>query len=289
MNIWQDIKLQYRVGGMVNQIIYWNVGVFLITIPFFYQFRQGAFEFPDTLALSSNLNQLPFYPWTVLSYGFLHSGFLHLFFNMVLLNFAGRLFLTYFTQKQFLGMYLLSLVFSGISFAVIYSLMGGVNTIVGASGAILATLVAVTTYQPLMRVHLLLIGSVKLWHITGVLLLLDVLQFSLGNSGGHIAHLSGALFGFLYCKLLQSGTDLSLIVTKISTFFVNLGNPKAKAPFSRVHKNAAPNRPTMQRSGVVLKDKKQQQIDEILDKISRSGYDSLTQEEKEFLFRSGNE
>jgi hypothetical protein len=208
---------------------------------------------------------------------------------MVMLNFAGRLFQTFFTQKQFLGMYILSLAFSGLSFAVIYTLLGGNNSIVGASGAALATLVAVTTYQPLMELHLMLIGRVKLWHVTGVLLLLDVLQFSLGNSGGHIAHLSGALFGMVYIKLLQAGTDLSLLVTKISDFFVNLGKPKSKSPFTRVHKNAPPKRTSSASTGVVMKDKKQQQIDEILDKISQSGYDSLTQAEKEFLFRAGND
>ena len=289
MNIWQDIKLQYRIGGIVNQVIYWNVGVFLLAIPVFYNFRLGAFEFPEWLALSTNLQRLPYHPWVLISYGFLHSGFLHLFFNMVMLNFAGRLFQTYFTQKQFLGFYILSLIFTGGAFAILYSFMGGVNSIVGASGAVLALLVAVTTYQPLMELQLLLLGRVKLWHITGVILLLDILQFSLGNSGGHIAHLSGALFGIIYIKLVQSGTDLSLLVTKVIDFFANLGKPKTKSPFTRVHKNPPPKRTPSQGVGVVMKDKKQQQIDEILDKISQSGYDSLTQDEKEFLFRSGNE
>ena len=289
MSIWQDIKLQYRIGGIVNQVIYWNVGVFLVAIPLFYSFRQGYFDYPNWLALSSSFQEFPYRPWTLITYGFLHSGFLHLFFNMVMLNFAGRLFQTFFTQKQFLGMYLLSLVFSGLSFAIIYTFLGGNNSIVGASGAALATLVAVTTYQPLMELHLMLIGRVKLWHVTGVLLLLDVLQFSLGNSGGHIAHLSGALFGIIYIKLLQSGTDLSVVVTKVIDFFANLGKPKSKSPFKRVHKNAPPKRSASQSTGVVMKDKKQQQIDEILDKISQSGYDSLTQAEKEFLFRAGND
>ncbi len=288
MRIWEDIKLQYRIGGIVNQVIYWNVGVFILTIPFFYQFREGFFAYPDWLALSSSYNTWLFKPWTLISYGFLHSGFFHLFFNMVMLNFAGRLFQTFFTQKQFLGMYLFSLLFSGLAYSIAYTLLGGEGIIVGASGAVLAVLTAVTVYQPLMELRLLLIGNVKLWHVTGVILLLDVLQISMSNTGGHIAHLAGAAFGVIYMKLLQSGTDLSQPVTKIITFFATLGRPKSKSPFTRVHKN--PQRKTTNAtSKVVLKDKKQQQIDEILDKISQSGYDSLTQAEKEFLFRAGNE
>ena len=288
MRIWEDIKLQYRIGGIVNQVIYWNVGVFILTIPFFYQFREVFFAYPDWLALSSSYNTWLFKPWTLISYGFLHSGFFHLFFNMVMLNFAGRLFQTFFTQKQFLGMYLFSLLFSGLAYSIAYTLLGGEGIIVGASGAVLAVLTAVTVYQPLMELRLLLIGNVKLWHVTGVILLLDVLQISMSNTGGHIAHLAGAAFGVIYMKLLQSGTDLSQPVTKIITFFATLGRPKSKSPFTRVHKN--PQRKTTNAtSKVVLKDKKQQQIDEILDKISQSGYDSLTQAEKEFLFRAGNE
>ncbi|MFN7777208.1 rhomboid family intramembrane serine protease, partial [Flavobacterium sp.] len=256
MRIWEDIKLQYRIGGIVNQVIYWNVGVFILAIPFFYQFREGFFAYPDWLALSSSFGSWLFKPWTLISYGFLHSGFFHLFFNMVMLNFAGRLFQTFFTQKQFLGMYLFSLLFSGLTYSVAYTLLGDNGIIVGASGAVLAVLTAVTVYQPLMELRLLLIGNVKLWHVTGVILLLDILQISMSNTGGHIAHLAGAAFGVLYMKLLQSGTDLSRPVTHIITFFATLGQPKSKSPFNRVHNN--PRRKTKKStSKEVLKYKKQ--------------------------------
>jgi hypothetical protein len=157
---------------------------------------------------------------------------------------------------------------------------------VGASAAIMALLVASTTYQPLMEVRLLLIGNVKLWHITAVILILDLMQIQLDNTGGHIAHLSGAFFGFLYIKLLQNGTDLSVIVTNTINFFSTIFDKKQKTPFKKVHKTSQRKTP-IRESKVVIKDKSQQQIDEILDKISQSGYDSLTKEEKEFLFQSG--
>lgn len=284
--IFDDIKLQYKIGDITNKIIYWNVGLFLLSLPLFFKFKQYYFNYPSWIALSSNPNDFLIFPWTFFTYAFLHSGFWHLFFNMVMLNFSGRLFLTFFTQKQFLGLYFLSSIFAGLAFAIAYYFLGISNIIVGASAAVLSILVATTTYQPLMNVRLLLIGNVKLWHITAVLLVLDVMQILIENTGGHIAHIAGALFGVIYIKLLQNGTDLSNIVTNIINFFVNLFPPKKTTPFKKVHVNSKKTS-TSSQSKIVVKDKAQQQIDEILDKISQSGYDSLTTEEKEFLFKAG--
>ena len=286
MNILDDLKLQYKLGGIAIKLIFWNIACFLISLVFFYQYSGGGFEYPNWLALSSDPNAFLFKPWTFLTYSFFHSSFLHLLFNMMVLNFASQLFLTFFTQKQYLGLYVLSAVFSGIVFVLSYYFLNYSASIVGASAAIMAILVAATTYQPLMNVRLLLIGNVKLWHITGVILILDLMQFRLGNMGGHISHLAGAFFGFVFIKLLQNGTDLSLIISKILDFFANLFSKSSSTPFKKVHKNYS--KPTQKpTSRIVTKDKTQQQIDEILDKISQSGYDCLTSEEKEFLFKAG--
>ena len=282
MNIIDDLKFQYRVGGIANKMIYWNVGIFLLSIPFFYQFKSGIFEFPNWLAISSEPILFLTRPWTLLTYAFFHYGFLHLFFNMMVLNFSSRLFLTFFTQKQYLGLYILSAIFSALCFVLSFYFLHQNSSMVGASAAIMALLVATTAYQPLMEIRLLLIGNVKLWHITAVLLLLDLLQIQINNTGGHIAHLSGAFFGYIYIKLLQNGTDLSRIVDSI----LNLLSKKQSTPFKKVHVN--PKKPLAKReSKIVIKDKTQQQLDEILDKISQSGYDSLAAEEKEFLFKAG--
>ena len=286
MSILEDIKLQYKLGGIANKMIYWNVGLYLLSIIFFYQFKLGAFDYPNWLAVSSDPSVLITRPWTLLTYAFFHFGFMHLFFNMMVLNFSSRLFLTFFTQKQYLGLYFLSAIFASITFVLSFYLLEKTSLMVGASAAIMALLVATTTYQPLMEIRLMLIGTVKLWHITAVLLILDFMQIQLDNTGGHIAHLSGALFGFIYIKLLQNGTDLSKIVTNVINFFSSIFDKKEKTPFKKVHvthQKMAPKR----ESKIVMKDKTQQQIDEILDKISQSGYDSLTKEEKEFLFQSG--
>jgi len=286
MGIIDDLKIQYRTGGITLKVIFWNIGIFLVSLIFFFQFKLGFFIYPDWISLSSNPLVAVIHPWTLLSYGFLHATFWHLLFNMMVLNFAGRLFTTYFTDKQFLGLYLLSTVFAGLIFVLSFYVLGGQSVIVGASGAIMAILVAATTYQPLLNVRLFLFGNVKLWYITGVILLLDLMQIRLDNTGGHIAHLAGAFLGFGYIKLLQNGTDLSKIVTTILNFFVNLFKPGKAVPFKKVHKNYT-TPPLKTISKIITKDKNQQQIDEILDKIGRSGYDSLTKQEKEFLFKAG--
>lgn len=285
MNILDDLKLQYKLGGIAMRVIYWNVACFLISLVF-YNFSIGQFEFPNWLALSSDPQVFIFRPWTFLTYAFFHDGFWHLLFNMMVLNFSSTLFLTYFTQKQYLGLYILSAFFAGVVFALSYYFLNYSASIVGASAAIMAILVATTTYQPLMNIRLMLIGNVKLWHLTAVILILDLMQFRLGNMGGHISHLAGAVFGFIFIKLLQNGTDLSIVISKILDFFTNLFRKSPSTPFKKVHKNY--NKPTQKPiSRIVTKDKTQQQIDEILDKISQSGYDCLTKEEKEFLFKAG--
>jgi membrane associated rhomboid family serine protease len=285
-SIIDDLKRQYKFGGMAQKLIYWNIACFLVSLVFFYQFKLGAFDFPNWIALSSEPSVFITKPWTLLTYAFFHDGFGHIFFNMIVLNFSSTLFLTFFNQKQLLGLYVLSAIFAGIAFVLGYYFLNLGASIVGASGAIMAILVAATTYQPLMNVRLLLIGNVKLWHITLVILVIDLMQIRMDNSGGHIAHLAGAFFGFAFIKLLESGTDLSKIVSSIIDFFVNLFTKSQSTPFKKVHKNYK--KPVEKStSKIVTKDKTQQQIDEILDKISRSGYDCLTKEEKEFLFKAG--
>lgn len=286
-SIIDDLKMQYKSGGMTQKLIYWNIACFLVSLVFFYQFKFGEFNLPNWIALSSAPSDFIFKPWTFLTYAFFHNGFGHIFFNMIILNFSSQLFLTFFNQKQLLGLYILSAIFAGLIFVLTFYSLNVFTSMVGASGAIMAILVAVTTFQPLMNVRLLLVGNVKLWQITAVILLIDLLQIRLDNSGGHIAHLAGAFFGLVYIKLLQNGTDLSRIVTAVIDFFVNLFKKSPSKPLKTVHRNYKKPTEKPASSRIVTKDKTQQQIDEILDKISRSGYDCLTKEEKEFLFKAG--
>lgn len=288
MNIIDDLKLQYKMGGIVTKLIFWNAALFVFPWLFFalLSLLGVNIDYIHYVSLSSNPAHLLWKPWSLLSYAFFHSGIMHIIFNMIVLNFSGRLFMTYFTAKQLLGLYVLSAIFAGISYILVFYVLSINAPIVGASAAIMAILVATTTYNPLMDLRLLIIGNVKLWHITAVIVIIDLMQLRSENMGGHISHLSGAFFGFIFIKLLQNGTDLSTLVSRFLDFFANLFKKNTATPFKKVHKNySKPLEKSV--SKIVAKDKSQQQIDEILDKISQSGYDSLTKEEKEFLFKVG--
>jgi membrane associated rhomboid family serine protease len=292
MTILEDLKQQYRIGDITVKLIFWNVLLFAIPSIVFalLQLFNISINYHYWVGLSESLESLLQKPWTIISYNFFHGGLLHLVFNMLMLSFAGRLFATYFTQKQLLGVYVLGGIFGGIVYLLSYLFLPMLSNdkalLVGASASIMAIVFATTTYQPYMNVRLLLIGSVKLWHIALVFLILDLIQLPLENTGGHLAHLGGALFGFIYIKSLQSGVDLSKGINVLLDNIANLFSPKKASPFKTVHRTSKP-KATQTKSRVVTKDKTQQQIDEILDKISQSGYDSLTKEEKEFLFKAG--
>lgn len=298
MNIIEDIKHEYRYGGIAQKLIFWNVGLFVIPLILFsilglFEIDTTSFWFYDPrvndwLSLSSRPADLAWKPWSLVTYAFLHAGFLHLIFNMMVLYFSGRLFLTFFTGKQLFGVYALSAIFAALVFILSFNTLpllsgGGIAKMVGASASIMAILIAVAVYAPYYEVRLMLFGTVKLWHIAVVLIVLDLIQVSVENQGGHLAHLSGALFGFVYVKLLKSGTDLSKAVSAVTGLPGKLFSPKKKTPFKVVHRNTAPKQRPMGK----IKNFEQKQVDEILDKISKSGYDSLTKEEKEFLMRVG--
>lgn len=285
MNILDDLKLHYKMGGMVQKLIFWNIGLFalfaLLTVVF--QLSNGSFNYFDYVALSSNIEVFFMQPWTIITFNFFHVGILHLLFNLLVLHFSGRLFATYFTDKQLLGVYLLGGIFSGITFVLTYFVFNKFSVLVGASGAIMAILIATATYAPFLLLRMPLVGVVKLWHVAFVLVLIDLIQLPMENTGGHLAHLGGAFFGFLYVKTLQNGTDLTKGLSLFFDFIVAALQPKKRVPFKKVHRN--PSRQCGASEG--QKTVTQKQIDDILDKISTSGYDSLTKEEKEFLFKAG--
>lgn len=288
MNIIDDLKLQYKVGGIVIKFLFWNVALFVLPWLIFSILSLVGINIDSMqyVSLSSNPSQLLWKPWSLVTYAFFHTGIMHILFNLIVLNFSGGLFITYFTGKQLVGLYFLSAIFAGIVYISVFYILNISAPIIGASAAIMAILVATTTYNPLMELRLFIIGNVKLWHVTGVIILVDLMQIRSENMGGHISHLAGAFFGFIFIKLLQNGTDLSKIVSSVIDFFTNLFRKQKTTPFKKVHKNY--NKPVEKTvSKIITKDKSQQQIDEILDKISQSGYDSLNKEEKEFLFRVG--
>lgn len=279
--------------SVVEKMIVVNVFVFLVyflikTFAFLYKLPEN--QLLEWLAFTNNWKELLYKPWTVITYTFLHDGFIHLLFNMVLLYFSGQFFITYFTGKQFLNFYFLGAIAGAImymvSFAVFPVFSGIERPMVGASAAVMAILVGIATHIPYMGVRLFLFGTVKLWHIALFFVVLDLVLIPAGNAGGRFAHLGGALLGFVYAKQLAKGNDIGKWWENIMDWVTGLFSLKKQKPLKTVYKRKNPEtkiKPTDNKS------EKQQKIDKILDKISKSGYNSLTKEEKEFLFKAGRE
>jgi len=281
MTLLDSLKDRFRSGNIVEKLIYINCFVFLGTLltKVFQGLYVNEYNFIiEWFSLDAEINLLFTKPWSLFSYGFLHANFIHILMNLSVLYYIGNLFLEYFTQKQLLNFYFLGTLFGGILFVFSQNYFplfnGKTATLVGASAGISAIFIGITTYIPNYKIKLRFIGFVKLSYLAAIWIGLDLLGLIGNNSGGHFAHLGGALFGFL---------------------FINKPNTK-KSDLSKYLKNILKrNKKTL---GTVYNSKKkrkiisntdltQKQIDLILDKISKSGYDTLTKSEKEFLFKQG--
>ncbi|WP_317194008.1 rhomboid family intramembrane serine protease [Aquimarina mytili] len=236
-------------------------------------------------------------PWSVITYAFLHAGIWHIASNMIILYFSGRYFVTYLSGKRVLTVYFLGAIFGAFLYMISYNFFpafSGTGNIplVGASASVMAILIAVATYIPYMTVRLMFLGSIKFWWIAAFFVILDIVQIPAGNAGGHIAHLGGALFGYLYAVQLKKGNDIGAWFEKIMDSLIRLFKPgKKKSPLKTVHKSKTYKKTPKKAKPSSAKNKNpnQARIDAILDKISKSGYDSLTKEEKDFLFKAGKE
>lgn len=286
-SLWNDIKTFILYSpGRLNKIIALNVAIFLSTgiIGVFFFLFQINFSLAawvnDHLGVPAYLGDLLYKPYTIISYQFLHSGFFHLFFNMLWLYWFGQLFEEFLGYVKILWVYLLG----GIAGATLYITAYNVFPIfasslassiaIGASASTMAVVAAAATLLPDYTFRLILLGPVRIKYIAAFYFISDFLGIAGSNAGGHIAHLGGAIFGFLYIKQLQSGTDWS---KPFEQFFSNL--LRKKAPLKVVSKN--------EQTTASSEKVKQAEIDAILDKISASGYDKLTQKEKETLFKAG--
>lgn len=278
-----DLKYSYKSGGIAQKIIYWNVGIGLVVLILDAFFSAFSAQVLSWLVLNSNMSILAFKPWTILTYSFIHAGVIHLLFNMIMLFFVNRLFSTFFSEKQFLTLYVFGALLGGIFFVIGSQFMTTGTVLVGASAATIAPLVGMAVHAPMMQVRLALIGNVKMWHIAVFIIVLDIIQLNTSNVGGHLAHLGGAAMGYLYIKLLEKGYDLSSIFDRISNLFKRSQGTKFKKVY--VNRNVVNKENEVGNEGEI----RQKKIDSILDKISKSGYESLTKDEKDFLFRAGKE
>ena len=287
MSIWQKLTYRYQFLNAAERLIVINVLCFVV--PFVLNTLLFLFQVPSSnvfswLHLSADWSVWITRPWTIFTYSFLHSGFFHLFWNMLLLYYAGMFFLNLFQRTTFYNVYFLGVLAGGLVFLLSYAIFpvfqGLRPPMVGASAGVMAVFVFISTYTPDQEIRLLFF-NVKLKYVALAFVVLDVIQIPYGNAGGHLAHIGGAGLGFWYAKQLQNGKDIGAPFAQMVQRVLQLLQPSS--PLKTVHRSKTKRSTTKpQRSNT-----EQQRIDEILDKISASGYDSLSKEEKDILFRAG--
>ena len=269
---------QFKQASIVLKIIVINTLIFLVLYLGAFFFKLSPASFVDIILQ----------PWSIITYAFLHAGFWHLFWNMYLLYWFGTYVFNLFTAKRFLTIYLLGGICGGLLYVLSYNLFpvfSNINSnLMGASAAVLAIVIFIATYTPNTIVRVFMF-KVKLWKIGFTMVLLDLLQLpSSDNAGGLIAHIGGALFGYVYAIQLKKGNDIGIWFENFIDLVINLFKPRHKKPFKKVHRTK---QAVAKQTKKKTSNEHQAKIDDILDKIGKSGYDSLTKSEKDFLFKAG--
>lgn len=283
------IKERFRQKDLLIQLIIINIAVFAVLLVFNVistLFQLQGIHLVDYLGVPSYIPDLVKF-WTPFTYMFVHQDFFHILFNMLLLYWFGQMFLQYFNPKTLGSLYVLG----GLAGAALYILT--FNTIpyyltlghpvmIGASASVMAIIFGVAFYRPDASMRLLLLGEIKIVYIAIFFFVMDF--FALGsttNAGGHVAHIGGALLGYLFASQYRKGKDITRWVTKILDFFANFSfKRKNKVPKMKVkYKKREADYDYNER-----KNNGQAEIDRILDKIKASGYSSLNNDEKKRLF-----
>jgi membrane associated rhomboid family serine protease len=282
MNWLTDLYQKYLSRNVVERIIILNIIVFVLTylintISFLFNF-DGNF-IVNWFSLQPDFGILLYRPWTIITYGFLHMGFFHILFNMLVLFYFGNLFLDFFNAKQFIVYLILGIISGGFIYMLAYNYLPGIKTkqslLLGASAGVMSVVIGISSYIPHYSMRFRFIGNVKLLYIALILVVMDVVQIPTGNAGGHLAHLGGSLLGFVLTTYFLQGKG-------IVNWFESLVRKKEKRPLKTVYKNSSSKHKKREDDFV-----EQEKIDQILDKISKSGYDTLTKEEKDYLFKAG--
>jgi|TARA_B100000085_G_C18436467_1_gene468939 membrane associated rhomboid family serine protease len=273
MELKDKLKYSLSVMGQLQKLIVINIIFFIIPLllnTFLWLFELKDISIIDYFVVEADLMSLIFKPWSLITYGFLHGSFSHLFWNMIMLFYFGNILVNYFGDKRLLNVFFNGILFGGIIYIISYNLFpvftGVSSKMIGSSAGVMAILFYITSYNPNHTIRFFFL-NIKLLYIAIFLLLMDIIQIPVENSGGHIAHLGGALIGFLMFRSFK-GIDFVDIYTNLST----------KKNNKKIKRNKT-------FSGSNFDQKK---IDSILDKISESGYESLTKEEKNYLFKASN-
>jgi membrane associated rhomboid family serine protease len=289
MGISDDIKKSFRSGSSLTRLIYINIAVFLAIsvvsiIGFLLNNQALSLKALNLFSVPSSIGALLLRPWTLITYMFTHKDILHILFNMLWLYWFGLIFLEYLDQKKLVAVYLLGGICGAVVYIVSFNIFPAFNPVVaesvaiGASASVMAVVVAIAVYVPDYSVNLLLIGRIKIKYVAlAIFILTSVMDFSV-NSGGKLAHIGGALFGYVYTVNLRRGRDLGKGINKTIDFLATLFKPRRKlrVTYKKRSTDYEYNKARIDH---------QEKINKILDKISKGGYDSLTKEEKDLLFR----
>ena len=285
----ENIKSKFSAATSLYRLLAINIGVFLVlmilrTFLFILGSDFVIFDFlVEKLSMPASFSQLIFQPWSVVTYMFLHVDFMHILFNMLILYWTGSLFAEYLGNEKLWTTYVLGAITGGLAYLIMFNISPAFSQqvnhshLMGASAGVIAVMVGIATLLPDYTVQLILIGPVKLKYVALVSILIYFISIPLGNAGGQIAHLGGALFGYIMIKQLKKGND---ITSWLSNLFKKGSRRKSKM--------------TVVRSGKPIPDavyveeaiSRQEVIDKVLDKINKSGFDSLSKEEKEILYNA---
>jgi|SRR5690554_2682703 len=303
-NIWQELKHKYRYGGAHTKLIFINVGFFillnfiLLIDQLFFKGLGKSFILNQVVG-SSDISMLLYKPWTIITNLFVHAGFFHLLFNMIFLYVFGNIVKDLVGNSKVTPIFFLSGIFGFALFLIAYNLIPlyknlGAVSIMGASGGVMGITFAAVAIAPDYIIRLLFLGNVKIKWIAVFYVVMDLLSLQGSNAGGSIAHLGGAFIGFQYIRQLQMGRDWGRPFYFIEDFINNIRRPKKRIKVvykqeEKVKAAAYQKKTHQQSSSTSYKMGKQEQLDEILDKINKSGYDSLSTEEKNFLFKISQE
>lgn len=289
MGIWDDIKKTFRKGSNLTKLIYFNIVVFILisigSIIGYLLNNQGlAVTILNLFSVPSSFTALLARPWSLITYMFTHKDILHILFNMLWLYWFGMIFLEYLDQKKLVAVYLLGGLSGAIVYIISFNIFPVFKTVVaesvaiGASASVMAIVVAISAYVPDYSVNLFLFGRIKIKYIAiAIFIFTSVMDFSV-NSGGKLAHMGGAIFGYFYIINLRKGRDTGKWVNKIIDFFATFFKPRRKLKVTY-------KKPVTDYEYNKAKVEHQERINMILEKISKGGYDSLTKEEKDLLFR----
>ncbi len=297
-----DFKNAWRKpNNGLTQLIIINVAVFVIlgvlAVISSIAGVDGVFSFVfKQFTIPAPIGEFMTRPWTIITYAFAHSfsNLWHIIMNMLFLYWFGRIFVDFLGSQKLINLYILGAIAGGATYLLAYNLIpfyadriNMFDGMVGASAAVYAVTVATATYWPDYKFHLIFLGPVKIVYIAAFVIMSSVLGSVGSNAGGNLAHLGGVLVGFIYAKQLSKGIEIGIWVFKsmefIKSFFVK--SPKIRVSH-RQKKSSSDKSKNTASSGSKSADLNQAEIDEILDKISEKGYDSLSKEEKEKLFNA---